>query len=169
MEHKIFSFVYIPTYFIYTFVTKSCQIKIQLLNELTYLLFVVYLAKILLLLSKKVVIMANVANCKKCGALYIQTAKRDICDKCFELQNKMVSDINTFVIMSEESSVPLDTILTKFNLKIDEFEALYVTGKFVKISQKVTMVCSKCGNVVPIANKTNSMCSSCARKFQNEI
>lgn len=112
--------------------------------------------------------MANVANCKKCGTLFLQTSKRDICDKCFEIQNKLLSEINTFVITSAES-VPMEEILKKFDLKIDDFEAMFVAGKFVKISQKVTMKCAKCGNIVPIANKTNLLCSACAKKIQNEI
>lgn len=112
--------------------------------------------------------MANVANCKKCGALFLQTSKRDICDKCFEEQNKLLSEINSFVINSPES-VPMEEILKKFNLKVDEFETMFVAGKFVKIAQKVTMKCAKCGNIVPIAGKTNLLCSSCAKKLQNEI
>ena len=113
--------------------------------------------------------MPNVANCKKCGTLFLQTSKRDICDKCFEEQNKLVNEINSYVINAIEPTVFLDDLLKKFDMKIDEFESLYLAGKFVKISQKVTMKCAKCGNIVPIANKTNMLCSSCAKKLQNEI
>ncbi len=113
--------------------------------------------------------MANAANCKKCGALFLQTSKRDICDKCFEEQNKLVSDINTYVLTAPAETVPLEEILTRFNLKVDEFEALFLAGKFVKVAQKVTMKCAKCGNIVPIAGKTNQLCSNCAKKLQNEI
>ena len=83
--------------------------------------------------------MTNVANCKKCGALFVQTAKRDICDKCFEEQFKLVNEINDYVINAPVESIFLDNLLTKFNLKLSEFEELYQAGKFVKISQKVTM------------------------------
>ena len=113
--------------------------------------------------------MANVANCKKCGALFLQTTKRDICDKCFELQNKMLSELNTYVLMNTEPTVSVDELLKKYKLTPDEFEAFYVAGKFVKIAQKVTMVCSKCGQVVPIAGKSNNLCNICARKMQSEI
>lgn len=113
--------------------------------------------------------MANVANCKKCGALFLQTSKRDICDKCFEAQNKMLSEINTYVIALQEDSISVDDLLKKFNMTKDEFEAFFAAGKFVKIAQKVTFVCAKCGKVVPIANKTNFICHVCAKKLQNEI
>lgn|SRR5574344_351482 len=113
--------------------------------------------------------MTNVANCKKCGALFLQTSKRDICDKCFEEQNKMVSSINSFVINYPEPTIMLDIVLEKFSLSVDEFESLFLAGKFVKISQKVTIKCAKCGNIVPIAYKTNFICNSCAKKLQNEI
>ena len=113
--------------------------------------------------------MANVANCKKCGTLFLQTSKRDICDKCFEAQNKILSEINTYVITSPEPTVPLDELLKKFNITRDEFEAFYLAGKFVKIGQKVTFICAKCGKEVPIANKTNFICSVCAKKLQSEI
>ncbi len=113
--------------------------------------------------------MANVANCKKCGALFLQTSKRDICDKCFEVQNKMVSEINSYVIMSPLETVTLETLLKRFELSIDEFEALYTAGKFVRIAQKVTIKCAKCGTIVPLSAKTNMLCVVCARKLQNEI
>lgn len=113
--------------------------------------------------------MANVANCKKCGTLFLQTSKRDICDKCFEEQNKLLSEINTYVIMYPEQMIPLEEVLDKFNLSINEFEAFFAAGKLVKITQKISMVCSKCGKTVPIAGKTNRLCSACAKKLQNEI
>lgn len=113
--------------------------------------------------------MANVANCKKCGILFLQNSKRDICDKCFEEQNKMLSEVNTFVIMSHEDFIPIETIIEKFNITRNEFEAFFAAGKFVKISKKITMKCSKCGVVVPIGNKTNFLCNDCVRKIQDEI
>lgn len=113
--------------------------------------------------------MANVANCKKCGALFLQTSRKDICDKCFEEQNKMLSEINTYVLTSQEETVSIEEILKKFNLTKDKFEELYLAGKFVKIGQKVTFTCAKCGRTVPIANKTNFICAMCAKKLQNEI
>ncbi len=114
--------------------------------------------------------MANVANCKKCGVLFLQTSSKiDVCDKCFEKQNKLLADINTFVTMYPDEHVSLDIVLEKFNLTRDEFEVFYSAGKFVKIAQKVTMKCAKCGRVVPLAGKTNLLCSTCTKKLQNEI
>lgn len=114
--------------------------------------------------------MANVANCKKCGALFLQTSNKiDVCDKCFEKQNKLLADINTFVTMYPDAYVSLDIVLEKFNLTRDEFEVFYAAGKFVKIAQKVTMKCVKCGKIVPLAGKTNMLCNACTKKLQNEI
>lgn len=113
--------------------------------------------------------MANAANCKKCGTLFIQSSKRDICDKCFEIQNKMVSELNTFVVMYPEESIPVELVLEKFSLTKTEFEALLAAGKFVRVSKKITMICTKCGKVTPVASATNSLCNECTRKLQNEI
>lgn len=113
--------------------------------------------------------MANVANCKKCGVLFLQTSKRDICDKCFEEQNKMISEINKYVICAQEETIPLEEIFDKFPITRNEFEELFATGKFVRVATKLTMVCTKCKNVVPIANKTGTLCPICAKKLQNEI
>jgi uncharacterized OB-fold protein len=112
--------------------------------------------------------MANVANCKKCGTLFLKTS-RDICDKCFEAQNKMVSEINSFVILSQDETISLDSILEKYNLSRSEFEELFNAGKFVRIAKKVTIVCTKCGNVTPIENKKGTLCSVCAKKIQSEL
>ena len=113
--------------------------------------------------------MANVANCKKCGALFLQASKRDICDKCFEAQNKMLSEINDFVMNLGEETVPMEVLMEKFNISLKEFESMFAAGKFVKIAKKVTFVCSKCGQTFPISFKTNSICGDCARKLQDEL
>lgn len=113
--------------------------------------------------------MANVDNCKKCGALFLQSGKRDICDKCFEEQNKLISEINSYVTLSGEQFIPVEDIMTKFNITRNEFEAFFLAGKFVRISNKVTIKCAKCGKVIPIENRTNFLCNECAKKLQNEI
>lgn len=113
--------------------------------------------------------MANVANCKKCGTLFLQTSKRDICDKCFEVQNKLISEINTFVVMSKDEFVPLEDVLEKFDIPRADFEEMFAAGKFVRIVKKVTMKCTKCGHIVPIENKTGTLCVQCTKKLQNEI
>ena len=87
--------------------------------------------------------MANVANCKKCGALFLQSGKRDICDKCFEEQNKLISEINSYVTLSGEQFIPVEDIMTKFNITRNEFEAFFLAGKFVRISNKVTIKCAR--------------------------
>ena len=113
--------------------------------------------------------MANVANCKKCGALFLQSGKRHICDKCFEEQNKLISEINSYVTLSGEQFIPVEDIMTKFNITRNEFEAFFLAGKFVRISNKVTIKCAKCGKIIPIENRTNFLCNECAKKLQNEI
>lgn len=57
--------------------------------------------------------MANVANCKKCGALFLQSGKRDICDKCFEEQNKLISEIKSLRTLSGEQFIPVEDHIDK--------------------------------------------------------
>ena len=113
--------------------------------------------------------MANVVNCKKCGTLFLQTSGKPICDKCVEALNKLVSDINNYVLTSTDETVPMDTIFEKFPITRNEFEEFFVAGRFVRIAKKVTMVCTKCGQVTPIEGKTGSVCRACIKKIQSEI
>ena len=113
--------------------------------------------------------MANVANCKKCGTLFIQTSGKVICDKCVESLNKLVNDINSYVITSTDETVPMEAIFERFPITRNEFDEFFAAGKFVRIAKKVTMVCAKCGEVTPIDGKTGSVCRACTKKIQSEI
>ena len=81
----------------------------------------------------------------------------------------MISEINKFVLMEESPEVALEDIFAKFPISRNEFEELFIAGKFVRVQTKITMICSKCGNKVPIANKTGTLCAICAKKLQSEI
>lgn len=113
--------------------------------------------------------MPNVANCKKCGALFIQTGKKELCDKCVDAQNKLISDMNSFVINSKDEIIPLDTLLSKFDMSRKEFDSLFYAGKFVRIAKKVTVNCAKCGKEILIEGSSNFLCNECAKKLQNQI
>lgn len=113
--------------------------------------------------------MANVANCRKCGALFIQNNKKELCDKCIDAQNKMIADINSFVINSTEDTMPVEAILIKFQMTRKEFENLYFSGKFVRIAKKLTTKCAKCGKEILVEGSSNFLCNECARKLQDQI
>lgn len=112
--------------------------------------------------------MAKAENCKKCGKLFIQASREEICPDCQKEQNLMLSNIVSFVLQSQED-VNVETILEDFNLTRSEFDALFLAGKFVKISNKIIMKCSRCGKEIIMGHRTNFLCDDCTRKLQNEI
>ena len=71
--------------------------------------------------------------------------------------------------LAEGPDVPVEEIFAKFPITRNEFEEFFVAGKFVRVATKISMICTKCGNKVPIANKTGTLCAMCAKKLQNEI
>ena len=113
--------------------------------------------------------MPNVVNCKKCGALFIQNNKKELCDKCLEEQNKIISDMNSYVINSPEETIPVEKLLEKFQMNRKEFDNLYFAGKFVRVAKKLTIKCAKCGQEVLLVGSSNFLCNSCAKKLQNQI
>ena len=113
--------------------------------------------------------MPNVANCRKCGALFIQNNKKELCDKCIDAQNKMIADINSYVINSTEETMPIEHLFNKFQMTRKEFENLYFAGKFVRIAKKLTTKCAKCGKEILVEGSSNFLCNECAKKLQSQI
>ncbi len=113
--------------------------------------------------------MPNVVNCRKCGTLFIQNGKKELCDKCLDAQNKLIAEMNSFVINSPEETITIDTLLAKFQMSRKEFENLYLSGKFVRIAKKLVTKCPKCGKEILVEGSSNFLCNECAKKLQNQI
>ena len=113
--------------------------------------------------------MPNVVNCRKCGTLFIQNGKKELCDKCLDAQNKLIAERNSCVINSPEETITIDTLLARFQMSRKEFENLYLSGKFVRIAKKLVTKCPKCGKEILVEGSSNFLCNDCAKKLQNQI
>ena len=65
---------------------------------------------------------------------------RDICDSCYEEQNKLAEDICNYVLSLDKDSVSMAHIMEKFNISSKEFETFFNNAKFVQINAFVADV-----------------------------
>ncbi len=105
------------------------------------------------------------ANCKKCGKLFMKK-NRDICDACYEAQNKLAEEICNYVISLEKDCVSMAHIMEKFNISSKEFENFFNNAKFVQINDILTVKCVRCGNEFKPGRKTGFICDNCLRKLK---
>lgn len=104
-------------------------------------------------------------NCKKCGKLFIKK-NRDICDSCYETQNKLAEEICNYVLSLGKDSVSMAHIMEKFNISSKEFETFFNNAKFIQISDKITIKCVRCGNEFKPGRKTGFICDNCLKKIK---
>ena len=72
----------------------------------------------------------SLSNCKKCCKLFLKK-NRDICDACYEAQNKLAEEICNYVLSFTNENVSMPDIMEKFNINSKEFEILFNSAKFV--------------------------------------
>lgn len=104
-------------------------------------------------------------NCKKCGKLFMKK-NRDICDACYEAQNKLAEEICNYVLSLGKDSVSMAHIMETFNISSKEFETFFNNAKFVQISDKITVKCVRCGNEFKPGRKTGFICDNCLKKLK---
>lgn len=91
---------------------------------------------------------------------------RDICDACYEAQNKLAEDICNYVLSTNSDSVSMAEIMEKFNINSKEFETFYNNAKFVQISDILTVKCVRCGNEFKPGRKAGFICDNCLKKLK---
>ena len=95
----------------------------------------------------------SLSNCKKCGKLFLKK-NRDICDACYEAQNKLAEEICNYVLSLNSENVSMTDIMEKFNINSREFETLLNSAKFIQINDILTVKCIRCGNEFKPGRKT---------------
>ena len=107
----------------------------------------------------------SLSNCKKCGKLFLKK-NRDICDACYEAQNKLAEEICNYVLSLNSENVSMTDIIEKFNINSREFETLFNSAKFVQISDILTVKCIRCGSEFKPGRKTGFICDNCIKKLK---
>ena len=108
---------------------------------------------------------AQLINCKKCGALFVKSSNRDICDVCHKKEVSYTDSIKNFIHSSGKQKVTLDEIIQGTGLKKEEVELLFEKGKLFGVMNKISIKCRFCGIEFECEQKPSFVCQNCLNKF----
>lgn len=108
---------------------------------------------------------AQLVNCKKCGALFVKSGNRDICDNCYKEEVKETDKIKTYIHGTGKTKVPFDEIVEGTGLDEDEVKHLFEIGRLFGVMDKITIKCSFCGSEFECDQKPSFICQNCLNKF----
>ena len=108
---------------------------------------------------------AQLVNCKKCGALFVKSSNRDICDACHKREVSYTDSIKNYIHTSGKAKVTLDEIIQGTGLKKEEVELLFEKGKLFGVMNKISIKCRFCGIEFECEQKPSFVCPNCINKF----
>ncbi len=111
---------------------------------------------------------AQLVNCKKCGALFVKSGNRDICDGCYKEEVKETDAIKTYIYGTGKTKLTFDEIVTGTGLDKDEVKHLFEIGRLFGVMDKITVKCSFCGSEFECDQKPSFICQNCLNKFKKK-
>lgn len=112
----------------------------------------------------------SLMNCKKCGTLFIKTA-RDICDSCYKLEMDLAEKVKNFLYSCEKQDkqkATMDEILKATKISKKEFEKLFEKGRLFSVMSKITVKCRFCGIEFECDQKPSFLCQKCLIKLSKK-
>jgi flagellar operon protein (TIGR03826 family) len=109
--------------------------------------------------------MAELANCARCGAVFVKGI-RDICQNCYKEEEKAFETVYRFLSQRKNREATMAEIVEATEVEgtwIRKFikEKRLLTSRFPKLNYP----CEKCGN--PIAQ--GRLCTSCAKELKKDL
>lgn len=109
--------------------------------------------------------MGELANCPRCGGLFVKHA-RTVCDQCFKEEEAAFDKVNQFIRKKDNRTASIPEVVAATDVE----EHLVI--KFVKENRlrsamfpNLTYPCQKCGADI----REGKLCGSCAGQIQSDL
>ncbi|SHF89321.1 TIGR03826 family flagellar region protein [Ornithinibacillus halophilus] len=109
--------------------------------------------------------MTELANCSKCGAVYVKTI-RDICHNCYKEEEEAFQKVYQFLRQQKNRESTLLEVVEATGVE-EELVIKFIKQKRLLTSQfpKLAYHCEKCDTPI-ISGK---LCSNCSKKLKEEL
>jgi len=109
--------------------------------------------------------MAELANCSRCGNLFVKEF-RDICRDCYNEEEEAFRTVYSFLLKKENRKATMYEIIEKTG--VDEFFiSKFIRGKRLLLSQfpNLTYPCERCGAGIT----EGRLCANCSKELQRGL
>lgn len=110
--------------------------------------------------------MDNIANCPKCGDIFVKTQFRDICQKCWKEEEEAYEAVYKFIRKRENRAATIRQVEEATEVEEDLILKFIKTGR-LKLTQfpNLGYPCDQCGKII----QKGKLCNSCAEKLRKEL
>lgn len=110
--------------------------------------------------------MPEVKNCPNCGALYMENAFREVCDKCHKDEEKLFNEVYTFLRKRENRAATQERIIEVTGVKEETLYRWIKKGRLsTKIFPNLGYPCDKCGKII----SSGKICDSCLNELSSDL
>lgn len=110
--------------------------------------------------------MNDLANCPKCGDIFVKNKFRDLCTKCWKEEELAYDKVYQFIRKRENRTATIHQVVESTEVEEELILKFIRTGR-LKLSQfpNLGYPCDKCGKMIQVGK----ICSSCAEKLRKEL
>lgn len=110
--------------------------------------------------------MAELANCPKCGDLYVVNNLRDICPKCWKQEEADYEKVSQFIRKKQNRTALMDEVVEATGVERSLIYKFIKKGR-IKLAQfpNLGYPCAKCGTQI----REGKLCSSCLAEVRTGL
>ncbi|MGD6944475.1 TIGR03826 family flagellar region protein [Cytobacillus gottheilii] len=110
--------------------------------------------------------MAELSNCPKCDALFVMNQFRNICQNCYNEEEKAYETVYQYIRKRENRTAMMNQVVEATGVEETLILKFIKTGR-LKLAQfpNLGYPCEKCGTSI----REGKICSSCAVSLRKEL
>jgi flagellar operon protein (TIGR03826 family) len=110
--------------------------------------------------------MGELANCPKCGEIFVKTQFREICQNCWKEEEKAFETVNQFIRKRENWAATIPQVVEATGVEEELLFKFIRTGRLILTKfPNLGYPCDKCGKII----REGKFCVSCKEEFRKEL
>lgn len=110
--------------------------------------------------------MAELANCPKCGEIYVVNSVRDICPKCYKQEEADYEKVYQFIRKKQNRTAQMDEVVEATGVERALIYKFIKKGR-IKLTQfpNLGYPCAKCGTLI----REGKLCIHCLSGIKKDL
>lgn len=110
--------------------------------------------------------MNDLSNCANCGAIFIKTQFRDVCDACYKQEELLFEKVYQYIRKRENRKATIQQVIDATDIDEELLFKFIRTGR-LKLAQfpNLGYKCEKCGTII----REGILCSKCSETFLSDL
>ncbi len=110
--------------------------------------------------------MTSLENCPNCGALFVRTQFRDVCDNCYKEEEAQFEKVYQFVRKSKNRTATIPTIVEETGVDEDLILRFIKSGRLRTANNpNIGYPCEKCGTLI----NSGRLCENCSHSIRSDL